>query len=326
MPFFLGIDAGATKTQALIADEHGHIVGNGMAGSGNWESVGLEGAYTALAQATAAALTQAGLQAADLSAAGYTLAGLDWPSDEGRLNPIVQRLGIPGPYTLVNDTYAALRAGSRDGCGVAVIVGTGSTMVGRNRRGEGFRTFGLGYVWGDFQGGSGLVWEATRAIGHAYFGRGPQTALTERFLREYGMSDVIELVEYFSRTLQAGPPGRLAPLVFEVAEQGDPVARAIIRAAGDDIGRTAAAVARRLDLATESFDLVLAGGVFRSGSVLLVEAIFAPVREYAPLMRPVVLQAPPGIGSVLLAMDAFGLPPDPTVGERLAREARSGAP
>lgn len=321
MTYFLGIDAGATKTQALIADEHGHILGNGLAGPGNWETVGLDGAYTALDEAMTMALQQASLRTADLAAAGYTLAGLDWPSDEGRLHPVVQRLGVPGPYTLVNDAYAPLRAGSRDGCGIGVIVGTGSTLVGRNRRGQGFRTFGLGYTWGDFQGGAGIVREATRAIGHAYFGRGPHTALTERFVREYQLPDVLALVEYFSREAPEGPPGRLAPLVFEVAEQGDAVALGIIRAAGTDIGLNAAAVARRLDLAAESFDLVLAGGVFRSGSLPLVEAVFAPVRAYAPLMRPVVLQAPPVIGSVLLAMDAAHMPPDPVVNERLAREA-----
>lgn len=38
--FFLGIDAGATKTHALVADDSGHVLGLGQAGPGNWEGVG----------------------------------------------------------------------------------------------------------------------------------------------------------------------------------------------------------------------------------------------------------------------------------------------
>ena len=40
--FFLGIDAGGTKTHALIADENGRAAGFGSGGPGNWQSVGFE--------------------------------------------------------------------------------------------------------------------------------------------------------------------------------------------------------------------------------------------------------------------------------------------
>jgi N-acetylglucosamine kinase-like BadF-type ATPase len=101
---YLGFDAGGTKTHAVIVDRTGHVRGVGRAGPGNWEIVGLEGAYRALAQALHEALTSAALDVADLGAAGYGLAGLDWPSDEERLTPVIERLGVPGP--------AVWRAGS----------------------------------------------------------------------------------------------------------------------------------------------------------------------------------------------------------------------
>jgi N-acetylglucosamine kinase-like BadF-type ATPase len=43
MGYFLGVDAGGTKTHALITDETGMAIGFGQAGPGNWESVGYEG-------------------------------------------------------------------------------------------------------------------------------------------------------------------------------------------------------------------------------------------------------------------------------------------
>jgi N-acetylglucosamine kinase-like BadF-type ATPase len=305
--FYLGFDVGGTKTHALIVDQTGHVRGVGLAGPGNWEIVGLEGTYQALSRALDGALTGAGLDVGALRAVGYGMAGLDWPSDEGRLAPVIERLGVPGPSVLVNDAFAALRAGARDGCGVAVVASTGTTIAGRNRSGEHFRTFGHSAKWGDFGCAVHVVWLATRAVGHAYFGRGRPTALTERFIDLYGVHDIPELVEKISRGWAEQPDGRLAALVFEVAAEGDGVAQRIVRCVGRELGRNAVAVASRLGLVDEPFDLVMVGGIFRSGSALLVEALLEPVRAGAPLVRPVDLRVPPVVGSALLAMDADGI-------------------
>lgn len=141
---YLGIDAGGTKTHALIADDEGQVRGLGHAGTGNWEGVGLEGARAAYETALTEALAQAEISVGQLSAAGYGLAGFDWPSDTARLQPVVQSLGVPGPWVLVNDTDVALRAGTDDGVGVVIISGTGTTVAGCNAAGERWRTFGCG--------------------------------------------------------------------------------------------------------------------------------------------------------------------------------------
>jgi N-acetylglucosamine kinase-like BadF-type ATPase len=321
MRLYLGFDAGGTKTHALIADQAGHVRGVGCAGPGNWEIVGLEGTYRALAQALDEALAGTGLDVADLCAAGYGMAGLDWPSDEERLAPVIQRLGVAGPGVLVNDAFAALRAGSRDGCGVAVVASTGTTIAGRNHRGERFRTFGHSAKWGDFGCAVHVVWLATRAVGHAYFGRGRPTALTGRFIELYHVGDISQLVEKISRGRAEPPDGRLASLVFEVAAEGDAVAQQIVRCVGRELGKNAVAVADSLGLVDRAFDLVMAGGLFRSGSGLLLDALLEPVRARAPLVRPVSLRAAPVVGSALLAMEAAGVEVTPDVWQRLCAEA-----
>lgn len=320
--YVLGIDAGGTKTHALIADRNGRVIGGGESGPGNWEGVGLDGAFAAYAQAIDAAMHTAGITRDDIIAAGYALAGLDWDSDVARLEAVIARLELPGPRTLVNDAFGALRAGSADGCGVVVIAGTGSTIAGRNRSGATFRTFGLGMCWGDFNGAAGLVLEATRAIGHAWIGRGPATALSDAFVQAYGAADVPDLVERVSRGAAPPPDGRLAPLVFAAADAGDEVACRIVRWAGEDLGKTAAAVASKLALEREAFDVVLAGGVFRARSALLTDALAEQVHLCAPDARVAPLEAPPVAGSVLLAFDAAGIPTPLALRARLLEEAR----
>jgi len=81
------------------------------------------------------------------------------------------------------------------------------------------------------------------------------------------------------------------------------------------------AVIQKLRMDCEGFDLVLAGGVFRSCSPLLLKMLQETVQAVAPDARPVLLEAPPVVGAVVLAMEAVGLEIAPETCHRLAAEA-----
>jgi N-acetylglucosamine kinase-like BadF-type ATPase len=325
---FVGVDAGGTKTHALVADESGEVLGVGRAGTGNWEGVGLDGALAALRQAVGEALTAARTSPQEVTAAGYGLAGLDWPSDEARLRPLVEELGLSGPSVLVNDTFVALRAGAREPWGVVIVAGTGTTVAGRNRRGEMARTLGLGYPFDDWGSAPDLAQAALHAVARAYTGRGPATALSNRLVRLVGAADVADLLEGVSRWRY-----NLFPLVADVvqalmeeADGGDGPAREILLRAGRELGGGAVVVIRRLGMEDEEFDLVLAGGLFRSASPLLLDTLRGTVQAVAPGARPVRLDVPPVVGGVLLAMDAVGWAVTPEVRRRLEEGARRHLP
>jgi len=321
---FVGVDAGGTKTHALVADETGEVLGVGRAGTGNWEGVGLDGALAALRQAVGEALTAARTSPQEVTAAGYGLAGLDWPSDEARLRPLVDELGLSGPSVLVNDTFVALRAGAREPWGVVIVAGTGTTVAGRNRRGEMARTLGLGYPFDDWGSAPDLAQAALHAVARAYTGRGPATTLSDRLVRLVGAADVVDLLEGVSRWRY-----NLFPLVADVvqalmeeADGGDGAAREIVLRAGRELGGGAVVVIRRLGMEDEEFDLVLAGGLFRSANALLLDALRGTVQAVAPGARLVRLEVPPVVGGVLLAMDAVGWAVTSEVRRRLEEGAR----
>ena len=325
---FVGVDAGGTKTHALVADKSGEVLGVGRAGTGNWEGVGLDGALAALRQAVGEALSAARTSPQEVTAAGYGLAGLDWPSDEARLRPLVEELGLSGPSVLVNDTFVALRAGAREPWGVVIVAGTGTTVAGRNRRGEMARTPGLGYPFDDWGSAPDLAQAALHAVARAYTGRGPATALSNRLVRLVGAADVADLLEGVSRWRY-----NLFPLVADVvralmeeADGGDGAAREIVLRAGRELGGGAVVVIRRLGMEDEEFDLVLAGGLFRSANPLLLDTLRGTVQAVAPGARPVRLDVPPVVGGVLLAMDAVGWAVTPEVRRRLEEGARHHLP
>src|SRR5262252_9526691 len=144
MTVVLGVDGGGTKTHAVLADETGRVLGAGSSGPSNWEMVGLRGAGDVIGDALDRALAESGVERGAIEAATFGLAGVDWPSDVPRVESALEALNLRMPQQVVNDSFIALRAGTREPWGAVVIAGTGTVAAGRNREGDSFRTLGLG--------------------------------------------------------------------------------------------------------------------------------------------------------------------------------------
>jgi N-acetylglucosamine kinase-like BadF-type ATPase len=97
----------------------------------------------------------------------------------------------------------------------------------------------------------------------------------------------------------------LAPLVFKAAARGDGVARGLIAMLGDEVVATANAAIRRLRLTRRRFDVILGGGIFRSGDGLLMSQVSGGIKRVAPEASLTVLDVPPVLGAALLGLDAI---------------------
>jgi N-acetylglucosamine kinase-like BadF-type ATPase len=311
----LGVDGGGSKTHALVADERGEVLGFASSGRSNWEDTGLEAAGAALAEAIGGALAAAQVPPGALAASAFGLAGLDWDPDRPMLGALLDPLGLAGPRRLENDSFIALRAGASQPFGVVVIAGTGHVAAGRDPAGRTVRTLGLGPMYGDFGSATDVAEEAVRAVADAYTGRGPATSLSRLLPPLAGCASAEQLLQRLSRGLVPLPEA--APLVLQEAEAGDPACRQIVLHAGASLGESAAVVARRLGLGGQRFELVLAGGLFRSRNRLLEGALVDTMARQAPQAVPVHLTCRPVVGAALDALDLAGLPTDPGVRDRL---------
>jgi N-acetylglucosamine kinase-like BadF-type ATPase len=316
----LGVDGGGSKTHALVADERGEVIGFASSGRSNWEDTGLEAAGAALTEAVTGALASARVEPAALAASAFGLAGLDWDSDRPILGALLDPLGLGGPRRLDNDSLIALRAGTSRPVGVVVIAGTGHVAAGRNAAGRTFRTFGLGPMYGDFGSATDVAEEAVRAVADAWTGRGPQTTLSRLLPPLAGCASPEQLLQGLSRGLVPLPAS--APLVLQEAETGDAACRAIVLRAGVALGESAAVVARRLGLRHESFETVMAGGLFSSRNQLLETTLADILHQVAPRATPVHLTCKPVVGAAVEALDLAGVHPGPEVRDRLVASSR----
>jgi N-acetylglucosamine kinase-like BadF-type ATPase len=302
----LGVDGGNTKTVALVATHDGSVVGAARAGPGDiYGAGGPEAALPELERATKAALAEASASAEKVDAAVFCLAGADWPEDYEFLRTELSRiLGIPR-LEVLNDALGALRAGTSDGVGVAVVCGTGGCIGARSPEGKAWHSS----FWAPKTGGWAIGNHALDAVYRAELGVGPATALTEAALEVFAASSVEELLHSFTRRggRRRFDSSLLAPAVLREASRGEPIAREIIVDQGRLLGDTGAAAARIVGLAGRPYPLVLLGGVLRGeGAGLLRDEIVARVPEGVPVEA----RFEPAAGALLAAFDAAGVEPD----------------
>ena len=305
MSFYLGLDAGATKTFCLIGDEHGHIRGFGKAGTGNYEANGVEAAARENRAAVERALRDAGLTLADIVAVGMGIAGADLPEDYVMLErEIFTPLFGSTRRVFRNDSMAGLRGGTRNPYGIVIACGTGCVCAGRNRSGDETRVGGLGGEFGDECTGTDIGRIGLRRVWQARDGIIPPTLLTEKFVARSGCVDLEQLFyALYRREIVEADLEPMARLVAEAAYEGDAAACEILERGGQYLGRMVNAVARRLGMERESFEVVMAGSVFKSRSPVLEDAMRTVIHAVCPEARLVMPMFEPVVGALLMAME-----------------------
>lgn len=294
----MGVDGGNSKTLAVIATGDGRILGWGRGGGSNIY-LGENSAVRELTRATNGALAAAGVASAQIALAVYCLSGADWANDFAFWQETLTRQAAAQRILIINDALGALRVGSPDGTGVAVVCGTGTGTAARNVRGESWYSG----AWQRVQGAFDLGQRALRAIVEAELGIAPPTSLTQNALELFGKTSVEGLLESLTQRRRSGVlfVTRLTLCLTQQAEKGDPVAHSILRQHGLDLGGYAVYAARRMGFASTEFNLVTAGSVLAHSAVLR-EALVERVRQdYRCTHYP--SRAEPVIGALLLALD-----------------------
>jgi N-acetylglucosamine kinase-like BadF-type ATPase len=303
----LAVDGGNSKTDLALLREDGAVLALVRGGNSSPHHLGLDGTIALLEQLHADARARAGLDGDARAAVGHLLlAGLDLPVEEERLHAAVDgrwadRLSVG------NDTFAVLRAGTERGWGVAVVCGAGINCVGVGPDGRHVRFPALGAISGDWGGGYDVGLAALSAAVRSEDGRGPRTALERAVPEHFGLATPGELVEaiHLGRVAQRRIV-ELPPLVFDAAA-ADPVAAAILDRLAAEVLALVHASIERLELGGAAIEVLLGGGMFRTGDGRLLGAIEAGL---GPEVELRVAASEPIVGAALLGLDELGAGPE----------------
>jgi N-acetylglucosamine kinase-like BadF-type ATPase len=269
-----------------------------------------------LREITHAALRDAGLTLEQLAGAGLGIAGYDWPSERELILSAIEPVGLTIPFEIVNDTVIAMLAGADKGWGLVVVAGTSNNCRGWSQDRREGRMTGSSVFMGEYGGAVELVMKAVHAVAAQWGHRGPATRLSEAFIELSGASSLEALIEGLC-TGHIRLDADIAPTVFQVAAEGDPIACELVDWTGRELASLALGVIDQLGFEDLVFDIVLSGSVF-NGSPRVAEVMGETVRAVAPGAHLVRLETPPVVGGVLLAMEQAGKDPIP-VREQLIR-------
>jgi N-acetylglucosamine kinase-like BadF-type ATPase len=325
-PFYLGVDAGNSKTVALLCTVDGEVRGSGRSGNGDIYGARTErAAVEAVCGAVNEALTTANARPDGIGGAAFRLAGVDWPEDHAFWVdalavelPEVAALQAYDRCSIANDGFAAIRCGEPSGTGVAVVAGTGSAVAGR---GPGGAEWSMSFWIQDAHGASGLVAGGLRAVYRAELGIGPKTTLTKRMLAYFSYADVEEMLHQFTR--RGGGSSRpwhtAAREMAAAAADGDEVALRILREHGEHMADYARVTAARVGFAVERDEVpvVLAGSVLSAEGSPVRAAVLAALPERFAGARPRLATLPPVAGAALDALAEAGVEVTPEVITRL---------
>jgi N-acetylglucosamine kinase-like BadF-type ATPase len=269
MTYFLGVDGGASKTAALVTNEQGQPLGDGLAGPSNHLRVGIETAARNIERAVNRALVAADVASREIVWAYCGIAGADHPAHRQEVVDSLNVFFPRGNFTVDNDARIALSGAIGFGVGVVVIAGTGSVAFGRNGAGEEARAGGWGPTIGDEGSAYGIGRAGLMAIMRAYDGRGPATMMAELLSRDQKMTPAELPRMVYATTTQVDDIARFSRLVIEAAAAGDAVARSILEEGGRELGAAVLAVARRLKIVDRQFPVAYVGGAFHAGDLLI---------------------------------------------------------
>lgn len=302
MNYFLGVDAGGTKTRAVVIDENAKILGEAVGGPANYHNEGLPQAAGNVTKTITKILDRVKPDLPDIAWCTIGIASCNTPKDyerlfkafsSGKLKHFADRL------TVVNDTKIGLYCGTLPP-GIVVVAGTGCNVYGINSHDEEALSGDWDHFFGDKGSGYQLGQWVFQTVIEEYDGRGDPTLLTRKLKKRLGVKSVVEIVDWYNDTLPSiHEVSDFAPLVVEAAEEGDEVARHLLDKSVKELGKALMAVAKRLKVEEEYNRVVIVGGLFENKYFrVLFEGHVTALLKRVRVVKPLV---PPAVGAAIMA-------------------------
>jgi N-acetylglucosamine kinase-like BadF-type ATPase len=315
-PAVLAVDGGNSKADVALVAADGRLLGAVRGPTISHQATSIQEG----ARRLGLLVTAAGGRPGELpSIAVHCVAGADYPSDVHLLERAFTAVAPAATTLVLNDTYAALRAGATRSWGIVLICGQGINGAAVGVDDRRVRFAGVGDIAGDWGGAGSVGMAGLGAAVRARDGRGRRTALEATIPRAVGLVRPEAVTHaYYTGQLDDTRIGELAPTVFATAAAGDPVARSIIDRLADELATMAIALARRAHLVRREPEVVLAGSVFRTEDDGFHERLRSRIGAEIPGARIERLAAPPVVGSALIGLDRLaGGTVDPAVEARV---------
>jgi len=283
----LGLDGGGTKTDCVLMAEGGTILGRGRGSPSNPSRIGIDSAARGVRQAVEAALSDAGLAMEQVTDVCAGLAGVAAPELATAMREILRGFFAERQFELCTDLDLALEAAGTPSA-IVLVAGTGSAAIGRDAAGRVARSGGHGPKKSDEGSAFSVGKSAVEAV--KLLAQGEASSLRERILDQLGVESAASISGLEGDAADAVYP-RVFPVVANAAEEGDEIARSLLRAAAKSLASFVDGVQNELGMTGSDFFLGKTGGMI-GRSNYFDDMLDVELRRVAPQAKLEILQTP----------------------------------
>ncbi len=294
--FSIGIDAGGTKTDLVLADLGGEILKKVTVGPANLRNFGVENSCKNILKGVEKIKPKKGEIVSTF--VGLPAVYEEYSNRKEDIKNILSQ-SIPGDLKIGSDQLVAFRSGTDKNQGLVVIAGTGGVVRGFGKKRE--KVSG----WGYFADEGSAFWVGIKAyqkITKDLDNRGDRTLITKLAFKNLGVENGNDLNSLIYKNPMKEIPG-LSVFVDYASRKGDKQAIEILKEASEELFLGIKTVVKKLDLQEKKFPLVIVGGMFKSE--ILFDDLSLKIDKLtkgADIIKP---EKKPIFGAVKLALENY---------------------
>ncbi len=296
----MGIDQGGTKTEVVVSDMYGNILGYGKSRGAYHHKDGVATATAAVREASDMAMSKLEIYSRDIGLLVAGMTGMDWPEDYPILKSVLFDATGVHNIKIYNDSIIAMYGGTTKTSGIVMCAGTGLNVAVKGPRGD---EAVLGdYIRAEDQGGSALARRAIQLVFLSDIRLCSSTKLTQLFCNYARNNTVDELLYLYSTDEEFRSNIRyLIPQIIDISRH-DEVANKLIVEFAKDISQYVYAGLNKYNMLGIDTDVVLSGSVLKGKNNLLTEKISECVKIFAPNTSIINAKYEPVVGAYIRAL------------------------
>ncbi|MBQ8014802.1 MAG: hypothetical protein IJ264_01290 [Clostridia bacterium] len=295
--YFLGVDGGGSKTTAVVFNEKGEFICHACGESINYYSVGIENARLAMKTIIDEIKTE------NFDCAVIGMSALNGRATSEETEKFCSGIINSDKIIMDSDLFVALEAMNEGSECAAVISGTGSMVVCRDKGGNISHAGGWGYILGDEGSGYAIGLAGIKAAIRAAENCAHQTALLGECLRYFAIGNIYDLIElYYEKGVSRKKTAAFAQVVYDCAQKGDAVSCKIIESEAIALSQTALGL---LSKTRVDISVGLWGGVFQHN--LIFKKVFCDSLGNAGFNNVKLINFTPEIGAIFAGYKASGI-------------------
>lgn len=266
MSYYIGVDGGGTKTQYALFNEKKEMLSSVKTDGSNHEN--LEGAIPEAAgiimSGINALLNENSLTQGDITHILMALAGIDHQFQCDAMTEELKKLGLNVPFSIYNDGFIVVKAGTTGKAGIGYNCGTGTCCNSVDSNGKLLQVGGFGELSGDVGGGHWIARQTFNILYNDVCLKHLESSCTKAICEKFNIRPDREGVLSLIPAMEEEGDEIVRPLIdifFDALNAGDKAAEEVADLMAEKGAQFIAAHIKNGTFDDEEIEVVLSGSI-----------------------------------------------------------------